>query len=364
MQKKYSQLRALVAITKASLLATLKNPSSIVFSLLFPLLFVWIFSFFGSGVQPKIKISLSAKSDTANIFYAVLQSIPSVNIIHYKNEVEQKEELEKGRVAAVINIVPTKDSANRNHFILNVKSTNASTPELAQLIPLLENIGLTLNPAANKTITIQKEIYSVRKYKQVDFILPGQIGFSILFSTLFGIAFTFFVLREQLVLKRFYASPVNRINILLGIGFSRLFFQLLNIIVLILVGRFWLGFTLAHGWLTFFDMVLLSIFFLLVLMGVGLLFSSLAKTDSTIPLMINLFAMPQMILSGVFFSTSIFPKWMQTLCNFLPLTHFTTAIRKISFEGAGLLDVWQNIAVIGIWGVVIYVLVYKLFRWE
>ena len=35
-------------------------------------------------------------------------------------------------------------------------------------------------------------------------------------QTLFGVAFTFFNLREQLVLKRFYASPVNKINILLG----------------------------------------------------------------------------------------------------------------------------------------------------
>ena len=34
-------------------------------------------------------------------------------------------------------------------------------------------------------------------------LLPGQLGFSILFATLFGIALYFFGLREQLVLKRF-----------------------------------------------------------------------------------------------------------------------------------------------------------------
>jgi ABC-2 type transport system permease protein len=81
------------------------------------------------------------------------------------------------------------------------------------------------------------------------------LGFSILFSTLFGLPFTFYGLREQLVLKRFYASPVNRINILLGIGMSRLFFQLMNVIVLILVGHFFMNFTLQHGLLNFIEML-------------------------------------------------------------------------------------------------------------
>lgn len=364
MQKKYSQTKALLAITKASLLAILKSPSSLLFSLIFPLLFVWIFSFFGSGGPSKIKISMASQADTSNVLYNILQAIPNLKIEKYATDSLQKQDLEKGRIAAIVNIQTSQDSTAKPVYNVKLRSTNASVPELAQLIPIFENISLKLNPQANKNIIIEKDIYSVREYKQIDFILPGQLGFSILFSTLFGIAFSFFALREQLVLKRFYASPVNRINILLGIGFSRLFFQLLNIVVLIVVGRFWLGFTLAHGFVTFIEMILMSILLLLVLMGVGLLFSSFAKSDNTIPMFINIFAMPQMLMSGVFFSIAVFPTWMQSLCKIFPLTHFTTAVRKISFEGAGLADVWQDIAVIGIWGVVVYVLVYKFFKWE
>ena len=194
--------------------------------------------------------------------------------------------------------------------------------------------------------------------------MPGQIGFSILFATLFGISFTFYNLREQLVLKRFYASPVNRLNILLGIGVSRLVFQLLNVVVLILVGKMFLGFTLAHGIITFLEMVSICILMLLVLMGVGLIFSSIVKSDSTIPLLINVFALPQMLLSGTFFPITVFPQWMQTFCKFLPLTHFNIAMRKISFEGLSIIDCWQNVGIIALWGIVIYALVYKIFRWE
>jgi ABC-2 type transport system permease protein len=204
----------------------------------------------------------------------------------------------------------------------------------------------------------------VRPYRQIDFILPGQLGFSILFSTLFGIAFTFFGLREQLVLKRFYASPVNRINILLGIGTSRLFFQLMNVIVLILVGHFFLDFTLQHGVITVMEMLLMTIVMLFLLMGVGLIFSSIVKSDTSIPLLINLFGFPQMMLSGTFFTIEVFPKWLQEICKVLPLTQFNDSMRKIAFEGLSILDCWREIGILAIWMAVIYIIAVRVLKWE
>jgi ABC-2 type transport system permease protein len=364
MQPKYNQFKALLAITKASLLAILKNPGSLFFSLVFPLVFVWIFGSFGSGGLNKFRIAISKGSDTTNVLYTVLQSLPLIKIEKYSNDSLQKSDLEKGRLTAVLRITTSFDSLKEKHYNIQLTSTNASTPEVMQLIPVLENVSAKINPHPHNILTIEKNIYTVREYKQIDFVLPGQIGFSVLFSTLFGIAFTFYNLREQLVLKRFYASPVNRLNILFGIGFSRLFFQLINVAVLIIVGKFWLGFTLAHGFITFLEMMFIAFFMLIVLMGVALIFSSIVKSDSTIPLLINLFALPQMLLSGTFFSIAVFPAWMQTLCKLLPLTHFNTAMRKISFEGLGILDTWQDLGVIGLWGLGIYILVYKIFKWE
>jgi len=285
-----------------------------------------------------------------------------------------RKELEKGKLTGILNITESKTNVDTTlnkplpHFTINIKSTSASSLDMMQLIPLLENITDKLEKriTGNKSamFTIKQDIYNVREYKQIDFVLPGQIGFSLLFSTLFGIAFTFYNLREQLILKRFYATPVNRLNILIGIGFSRIFFQLINVLVLITVGHFFIGFTLAHGFLTFIEMVSLSILFLLLLMGVGLIFSSIVKSDTIIPLLINIFSLPQMLLSGTFFSISVFPEWLQTCCKILPLTHFNLAMRKISFEGVSILECWQDIGVLGLWMVVIYAIVWKVFKWE
>jgi len=366
-QPPYSQTRALWAITKASFKAIFGNPSAIIFSILFPIIFVMIFGAFGNGGGVSYRVALSPGSDTTSDFYQGMKLTPVIRIVNYSDTVALNKDLVKGKLTAVVSIEKSTDSSLTH--VIKVKSTTASANTLGSFMPVLDYLRLRVetenNPDAVQLVKIEDpQIKQVRKYRQIDFILPGQLGFSILFSTLFGIAFTFFGLREQLVLKRFYASPVKKINILLGIGMSRLFFQLLSVIVLILFGHFVLNFTLHHGIFTFLEIIVMTILMLFLLMGVGLIFSSIVKSDTSIPLLINLFGFPQMMLSGTFFPIEVFPKWLQEICYVLPLTQFNTAVRKISFEGLSILDCWKEIGILGIWMVIIYAIAVRVLKWE
>jgi ABC-2 type transport system permease protein len=368
MSQPYSQKRALWAITRASYKAIFSNPSAIVFSILFPIIFIMIFGAFGDGGFTRHRIALAADCDTNNVVLDSLKNSSFVRIIRYNDTATMRKDLEKGNLDAIISIHPFKDFSAQSHYIIKVRSTTASGNNLGLFLQTLQNLTLKIERditgGRNERFIVQPEVYEVKKYRAIDFILPGQLGFSILFSTLFGIAFTFYGLREQLVLKRFYASPVNRINILLGIGASRLVFQLMNVVVLIVVGHFFMNFTLQHGALTFIEMLLVTVIMLFLLMGVGLIFSSIVKSDTSIPLLINLFGFPQMLLSGTFFSIEVFPKWLQQLCNLLPLTQFNDAMRKISFEGLHVWDCWKQIGILGIWVLVIYFIASRVLKWE
>lgn len=369
MPQSYSQTKALWAITRASFKAIFAQPTSVVFSLLFPIIFILIFGAFGNGGGVNYRVAFAPQSDTVNVLSLSLKNNPVIHVTDYKDSALLYKDLEKGRLTAVLNIQQTKDSLQQPHFIVQVKSTAASGNTIGGFMQALDytklKFELAMTGNKQEMVTIPPPVISAGKqYRQIDFVLPGQLGFSILFATLFGIAFTFFTLREQLVLKRFYASPVSRLNILIGIGASRLFFQLLNVVVLILFGHFFLNFTLQHGAVTFFEMVLMSVVMLFLLMGVGLIFSSIAKTDTSIPLLINLFGFPQMLLSGTFFSISVFPQWLQDICYFLPLTQFNNAVRKISFEGSHIYDCWKELGILAIWIVIIYIIVVKVIKWE
>lgn len=367
--QKYSQSKALWAITKASFKAIFANPSAIIFSVLFPIIFILIFGAFGSGGGVTYHIALTENSDTTSSFYAGLKKSPAIRLSRYTDTSLLNKDLQKGKITAVLSILTEKDSLQRPFTKVYVRSTTASANTLGTFMPVLDYLRLKVETAQTgereSSITIaEPEIKEVRKYRQIDFILPGQLGFSILFSTLFGIAFTFFGLREQLVLKRFYASPVNRINILLGIGMSRLFFQLMNVIVLIFFGHYVLNFTLVHGYATAGEMLLVTVIMLFQLMGVGLIFSSISKSDTSIPLLINLYGFPQMMLSGTFFSIEVFPAWLQEICRVLPLTQYNDAMRKIAFEGQNLIDCGREIGILAIWMVITYVIAIKVLKWE
>jgi len=73
-----------------------------------------------------------------------------------------------------------------------------------------------------------------------------------------------------LVLKRFFATPINRTFIVLGEGLSRVLFSMITAVVIIVFGKLFFGFTLVHGFETFLEMLVLSFLGLLVFMGFGL----------------------------------------------------------------------------------------------
>jgi ABC-2 type transport system permease protein len=134
--------------------------------------------------------------------------------------------------------------------------------------------------------------------------------------------------------------------------------------VLLLFGHFAMDFTLHQGAVTFFEIIFMTVLMLFLLMGVGLIFSSIVKTDTSIPLLINLFGFPQMMLSGTFFPIDVFPVWLQQFCKILPLTQFNDAIRKLAFEGVPIWGCWSELLILGAWMMVIYIIAARTIKWE
>ena len=165
---------------------------------------------------------------------------------------------------------------------------------------------------------------TVREYKTIDFILPGQLGFSLLSSGVFGVAFMFFNLRNTLVLKTFFCNTDQPDLYCFGRRHrARVIFQMITAIVIILVGHFLFGFTLINGFQTLLEMLVLSFIGLLVFMGFGFIVSGLAKNDSAIPPFANLITLPQFLLGGTFFSIEAISK--------MATTHFKS-IAAYTFE--------------------------------
>jgi ABC-2 type transport system permease protein len=325
-----------------------------------------IFGSLGRGGPSTIDVALENGLDTTTQLYGRLIKHPALHIVDSEKK-DIEDELRKGRITAVLGLYKSGDSSKP--YEIRLRTSTASQREVPALRSAMRNLindfDASLYPGRPTVATISQTIEAGgRKYKMIDFFLPGMIGFSLLGSAVFGVAFLFFSLRETLVLKRLYSTPVLKKNIILGEGLSKVIFQLATVVVLILFGKFAYGFTLAHGWITFFNMLFLSLLALLVFIGFGFFFSSVAKNQNVIPIYVNLFMFPQYFLSGTFFPRSGLPEGIQPLLKYLPLTALNDAMRNVAFEGASLASCWQQILILGAWGVLIYALTIKVFRWE
>lgn len=368
MSQPYNQFKAMLAITKASLKAVFRSPSAVIFSFAFPMIFILIFGFLGGSGGINVRIAFDRQTDTTSMLYQAVKTVPGIRIIQ-KDEKELTEDLEKGRITAIVRIRKSTDTLSAWH--ISFKTSGAVNPQNLQVLrAILESIIKRMDeikyPDRKTVATISNNIEKIpgRTYRTIDFILPGQLGFSLMSAGVFGVAFIFFNLRQTLVLKRFFATPIKRTYIILGEGLSRVIFQMITAVVILLVGHFLFKFTLVHGLITFIELLVLSFIGLAIFMGFGFAVSGVAKNESAIPPLANLFTLPQFLLAGTFFPIDNFPAWLQPICRVLPLTHMNDAMRNVAFEGAHLTDCGKQLGILAIWGVGIYIVAIKVFKWE
>lgn len=200
----------MLAITRASLKAIFRSPSAVIFSFGFPFIFILVFGFIGgSGNAPVYKIALEANCDTSNTLFDSIRANKQIRIVRYADTAEMRSDLIKGRIVAVLAVKKTNIDIPACTYAL--RTTTASMDRLPQLNSLLANINSAISNAKYKdrpsyAVQTAVDIETVREYTTIDFILPGQLGFSLLSSGVFGVAFMFFSLRNTLVLKRFFCN--------------------------------------------------------------------------------------------------------------------------------------------------------------
>jgi ABC-type multidrug transport system permease subunit len=196
--------------------------------------------------------------------------------------------------------------------------------------------------------------------RYIDFLIPGLLGMNLMNSGMWGIGFALVDLRQRKLLKRFVASPMRRSDFLLAIVSSRLVLMLVELFCLLGFGILVFHMRVVGSWIS---ILFINLVGALCFGGIGLITASRAQKIETISGLINLVMMPMWILSGVFFSYERFPALLHPFIKALPLTALNDALRAAILEGAPLAHQWARLLVLGLWGVLSYVLALRWFRW-
>lgn len=339
-----------ITLTKSSLKMLLRNRQALFFTLVFPLITMGIFGLIGFDKPPMFDIGLATHNPLPQTqpFIDQIKNFSTFKI-HEGTLDDELAALKNGDRVAVLDIpddfmVPAGQPKELRVFT-NESQQSQSQAVVSILNQYLDKTSLAIVHAP-AFFSVQQEVVNSRHLKYIDFLLPGLVAMSIMQMSVFSVAFLFVQYKEKGVLKRLLATPMKPSQFLAANVITRLIISVIQTALFIAMGVLVLK---AHV-VGSYPLILLAVILgVLMFLGLGFTISGLAKTVETVPVFANLLVFPMLFLGGVFFPISSMPNWLQHFARFLPLTHFSNALRDIMTKDAGLGAIKWDLLAMAAW---------------
>ncbi len=345
-----------------------RNKGAIAFTLIFPLALLSVFGFLSRGSTASMKIDITDYSHT-ELSKKFVDSLKKVSAFDVKEvtESEAADQLGKGKIDLQV-IIPNDlgktDSRTGNPVTLTAYY-NKARPQNGQVASLIiSQIAQAFNDQlvpAPKAVAVASSGVQTNNLTYFDFILPGILAMTIMQVGIFGVAFAFVSLKASGALRRLHATPVHPRNFVFAQAITRLVISLLTVTILVGLGIALFHFHMLGNYLSF---ALIATLGIIVFLGLGFAIAGWAKDENQVPPLANVFQLPMLLLSGIFFPRDSFPQWLKTVTNYFPLTYAVDGMRQIANEGATLAHVWGDILGLVIWVIIVFVIAINVFQWE
>jgi ABC-2 type transport system permease protein len=147
--------------------------------------------------------------------------------------------------------------------------------------------------------------------------------------------------RERGTLEQLQVTPVTRLEIILGKIFPFLLIGVFQLTLIVCLMVFLFKVPIAGSVLELYAAGLL---FIAAVLGLGMLLSTIAKTQMQAMQLSFLFLLPFVFLSGYVFPIDGMPRFFQLLTYVIPARYFIAVIRGIVLRGASLSELWEPVA--------------------
>ena len=329
----------------------LREPSSLFWVFIFPLLTILALGLaFRNRALPELAVAVvdsPAGSPAAEQLVPALEAVDGLTA-RRMSEPEGRDALRRGKVALVL--VP----GAQPELITDPTQADGRTARL-MVMDALEHLG-----GREDRITAHHQQVTAPGSRYIDFLVPGLLGFALMTSSLWGVGWVIVQLRSGKLLKRLVATPMKRSHFLLAFMIGRNMLAVAEIGFFVLSSRLLFDVQMFGSLLSF---TVLGLWGALCFGGLALLVVSRAGTMEAANGMMNLTTMPMTMLSGVFFSSENFPAWLQPIIHFLPLTALNDGLRAIMLDGTSLFALGPQLLILGIWGLIPFLLALRYFKW-
>lgn len=349
-----------------------RDRTAIFFTIGFPLIFLFVFGNLNSGgsdISFKVAVINESQSSFAKDF---VKQAEDGEVLKVDKEIttldDAKQKMTRSELDATI-ILPagfgeTVEGEAYPGGEARVVYTQNSQQSGVALASILESQFGAVNEKVVTTVTpftVKTEQLNEKSLSPFDYTFAGLLGFAIIGMGIFGPINVFPELKKMGILRRLSTTPLRVWQYFVATMIGQAIIGIVALAVMFAVAIVVFDLNVVGNW---FELIVFLLLGVIMILGIGLALGGWAKNERQVAPLANIIVFPMMFLSGTFFPRFLMPEWVQNISAFLPLTPVIDGVRLIATEGAGLIDILPQVGLVVGWMVVIYIVAFRVFRWE
>jgi ABC-2 type transport system permease protein len=366
-----NSLYTIRVFAKTSIKRYFRDKVAIFFTVLFPLIFLFVFGSFSKNNDVSFHIGLinQSQSQFSQKFVDGIKNNDLFKIDESITDLDQaKAKMSRSEVDATIVLPPDFGDIKNSQYpsgeaIVYYDENNVQAAQTLQSVieGQFEDINTTLTKVS-PPFKVTAKSTNTQGLSKLDYTVSGLIGFSIIGLGIFGPVNYFPQMKKEGVLRRLHITPLRPWQFFTSSVLSNSVIGLFSIGIMIAVASSPLFHFKIIG--SYIELAIFLVLGILTIFGIGLAIGGWAKNENQAAPLANIIVFPMLFLSGTFFPRFAMPEWLQSVTAFLPLTPIIDGIRMIATEGKHLTDLGPQIGLILLWAVIIYAIAFRVFRWE
>ncbi len=349
------------SIVSKEFLHIARDPTTLVFALVIPLVQLILFGFaldFDVRHIPTIVVDLDRTRESRN-YLAGLENTQYLDLVRYLPTPDLAEQALRRNEARLAVIVPP-DFARRYgtqrpptvRVLLDGSDSQVAGPARNAL-------QRPPDPSASSGVDVRVNVLFNPQIRTQVYTIPGLVCVLLQLVTVSLTSFSLVREREQGTLEQLMVSPVGRLGLMLGKLIPYSLLAMVELVAILFLGRLIFDVQIAGSFLL---LVVLAIPFILAALAMGLVISTAAQNQSQAMQMTMLTTLPAILLSGYIAPRETLPGPLYLLSEIFPVTHFIQISRGIVVRGAGLYDLLPSVVALLLLTIVLIAIATTRFR--
>lgn len=281
--------------------------------------------------------------------------------LHADSPQQAMDALRRGDVALGIVIppdLPRRVIEGREAVQVLVDGSDNAVQAAAMQLAQMPVDGRSVSPLNAVRAVSVVSFYNPERRSAVN-IVPGLIGVILTMTMVLFTAVAIVRERERGNMELLIATPLTRSELMIGKVLPYIAIGLVQTTLVLALGM-WLFRVPVAG--SLWEVYAAAALLIVANLSLGLLVSTLARSQFQAMQMAFFLFLPSILLSGFMFPFSGMPVPAQWLAEVLPLTHFLRLIRGIMLRGAGIEEMWIEVAVLAGFSLLLMTLAILRFR--